>query len=106
MKFRISISQEQLEWILTNPDCPADLKKQLRVHQLKISEGLVQPAYEIKPREKKDLSLDTKYLMACSYLKRDMPIPVDLIPAYNEYRYLNDLMESEEASVYETEQGF
>lgn len=101
MKFRISLSQDQIQWILACPDCPQDLKKQLRVHLIKIDEGLISPAYEIKPREKKDLTIEQKYKLACKYLEQDQPVPNELTSAYNEYRYLNDLMSDDELRKYE-----
>ena len=34
------------------------------------------------------------------------PVPPELFPAYTEYRYLNDMMDAEEAEVYERKEGF
>jgi hypothetical protein len=106
MKFRISISTEQLDYILACPDCPTDLRKQLELAKFKAANGYVKPAYEIKPREKKDLPLETKYKMATQYLERGQDIPEELIAAYNEYRYLNDLMSPEDMEEYEKREGF
>lgn len=109
MKFRISLSQDQIQWILSCPDCPTDLKKQLRVHLLKIDEGLVQPAYAIvtpTPKTKKDLPLEQRYKMALRFLDHGDPIPDELLAAYNEYRYLNDLMSDEESEQYAETNGF
>lgn len=106
MKFRISISQEQLEWILACPDCPADLRKQLKIHSLKISEGLVKPAYEIKPetiRIRKEATLKEKYDTYLMLKNSNQSIPLELQEAYMEYRYLNDLMSAPEMEVYENE---
>lgn len=103
MKFRVSLSPDQVKWILSCPECPADLKKQLRVHLIKIEEGLITPAYEIKPRQVKDISIEQKYKLACKYLEQDQPIPEELADAYSEYRYLNDLMSDEERETYEQE---
>lgn len=103
MKFRISISQEQLNWILSCPDCPADLKKQLKLHLLKIDEGLIKPAYEIRPRQIKDISMEQKYKLACKYLAQEQQIPEELQAGYDEYRYMNGLMSDEESDVYEQE---
>jgi hypothetical protein len=105
-KFRISISAEQMRWIMACPDCPADLKKQLRIALIKADEGMIAPAYEIVPRQQKDLPLETKYKLASAYLARDQDIPLDLKLAYDEYRYLNDLMSEEEAEEYEKKEGF
>lgn len=105
-KFRISVSREQMQYILSCPDCPADLRKQLKLALIKADEGMITPAYEIVPKEKKDLSLETQYKMACKYLDRDADIPDDLMPAYNEYRYMNDLMSPEDSKVYELQEGF
>lgn len=87
MKFRISLSKEQVQWILSCPDCPADLKKQLRVHLLKIDEGLVtQPtkSNNLNKLSPKDITLDQKYNLAIKYLKDGQPIPEELaLPMMN-----------------------
>ena len=106
MKFRISISPEQIKYILSCPDCPEDLKKQLELALFKADKGIVKPAYEIKQREKKALPPEVQYKMALNFLDRGQDIPEHLISGYNEFRYLNDLMSQEEASEYELTQGF
>lgn len=105
-KFRISLSQAQMNWIMACPDCPLDLKKQLRIALIKADEGMIAPAYEIIPKQKKDLPLETRYKMAIKYLDRNQPIPEELAGAYQEYRYLNDLMSDEEIAEYELKEGF
>lgn len=105
-KFRISLSQAQMNWILACHDCPLDLKKQIRIALIKASEGMIAPAYEIIPKQKKDLPLETRYKMAIRYLDRNQPIPDELAGAYQEYRYLNDLMSDEEIAEYELKEGF
>lgn len=104
MKFRVALSLEHLNWILSQESCPPELHKQLSVHAFKASNGLTQPAYEIKsliPKSRKELSLDDKYLMACKMLEQGRPLPPELQSAYSEYRYLNDLMSDEESAEYE-----
>ena len=102
-EIRISISQEQLNWILSCPDCPADLKKQLKLHLLKIDEGLIKPAYEIRPRQIKDISMEQKYKLACKYLAQSSKFQKNCKAGYDGYRYMNGLMSDEESDVYEQE---
>lgn len=106
MKFRISLSQSQIQYILSCPDCPEDLKTQLELALFKVSKGLVKPAYEIKEKPKKSLSMEQKYVLACDFLERGQSIPEELMNAYSEYRYLNGLMTEEESAEYEQTQGF
>lgn len=113
MKFRISLSQEQIQFILSCPDVPADLKKQLELALFKAGNGYLKPAYEITgrqasltPKTKRDLPLETKYQMALHYVDAGEPVPPELFPAYTEYRYLNDMMDAEEAAEYESREGF
>jgi hypothetical protein len=108
-KFRISVSREQMGWIMACPDCPADLRKQLRIALIKADEGMITPAYEIQPlvpRTVKELPLDAQYKLACAYLGRNESIPGHLAAAYTEYRYLNDMMDEEESAEYEKKEGF
>jgi len=111
MKFRISISQEQMQFILTCPDCPEDLKKQIQLALFKAGHGLTKPAYEIAPKtasasSPKPASLEKKYAQAVSYLERGQPIPEELKASYDEFRYLNDLMAEDEIAAYELAEGF
>lgn len=106
MKFRISLSQEQIKWILSCPDVPPDLKNQLELALFKADKGMVKPAYEIKPREKRNLPIETQYKMALQFLERGDPVPSELQEAYSTYRYDNDLMSPEEMEEYEIKSGF
>lgn len=104
MKFRISMDLDQMKWILSKEDCPADLKKQLELATFKASNGFVQPAYELKPKTVKEVPLEDRYKMACKIMEAGKPLPEELKAAYEEFRYLNDLMSDEESAAYEANQ--
>jgi hypothetical protein len=104
-KFRISISQEQMQFILACPDCPADLRRIIEVALVKAGNGYVKPAFEVKTDAAK-LAIDKQYRMALDYLDRGQPIPQHIIAGYEQYRYENDLMSEEELADYEKAAGF
>jgi len=107
-KFRISLSLSQIDWIIAN--CQADmpeLHRQLSLLKAKADLGYTKPAYELQaPRQVKEIPIEIKYKSACRYLDRGEPVPLELMPAYQEYRYLNDLMDEEESAAYEAREGF
>jgi len=105
-KFRISLSAEQMRWIMSCPDCPPELRKQLKLALIKADEGMLTPAYEIVTKPEPELTPEAKYKLATAYLSRNQPIPSELIKAYDEYRYLNDLMSDEESAAYSEQEGF
>ena len=98
-KFRISLSLEQMQYISGCPDCPPDLKRLIDIQLMKATTGYVQPAFTVKTEV--DLAPEIAYRKACQYLDAGQQVPVNLLPRYNEYRYLNDLMSPEEAAEYE-----
>lgn len=104
-KFRISLNKAQIDWIIAN--CQADmpeLYKQLSILKAKADLGFTQPAYELKekiPKPVKPMSLEDRYQIACKQISLgQVPNPA-LQAAYDEYRYLNDLMTPEDAAAYE-----
>ena len=105
-KFRISVSKEQLDFILSCPDCPPDLRKIIELQLFKIQGGMATPAYELRqlqPRKAADLKPEQAYKMACSHLEMGKEIPAHLLQGYSTYRYENDLMNEEEQAQYEQE---
>lgn len=99
-KFRISVSLEQMRYIISCPDCPPDLRKQLDLAIMKASHGYTVPAYEVKTSTKQ-LSLDQAYRIACRTLEGGGELHGEMLKQYNEYRYQNDLMSDEESEQYE-----
>ena len=79
MKFRISVSKENLEWIVSQPECPEDLFKVISLALFKIGSGLLKPAFEIKQSSEQQTAEQQEQA----------------------YRYVNDLMTEEEAAAYE-----
>jgi len=102
-KFRISLSTEQISWILSHPDCPVELRKQLQVHLIKINSGLVTPAYEVKVFA--DLDPETQYRKISQKLEAGSPLTEEEKEALNKYRYTNDLMSDAERLSYEERSG-
>lgn len=112
-KFRISLNLDQINWIIAN--CQAelpDLHKQLVLLKTKAELGYTKPAYEIQPQRErvkktnlidndKSKHVETQYMIALNYLERGQTLTPELQSAYDEYRYLNDLMTPEESSAYE-----
>lgn len=110
-KFRISLSLAQIDWILAN--CKSDLPElhsQLTLIKFKAETGLTSPAYSLAPpREKKEkplaipkrLPMDKLYSIAVNHINANIPLTEELKNAYDEYRYLNDLMSESEADQYE-----
>lgn len=105
-KFRISISLEQMTWILEHckEDMP-DLYNQLLLHKIKAEGGITQPAFVIKPAPapglRKGATQKEKYDYVVSCQNSNKPYPPELQEAYDEYRYLNDLMAPDEMEAYE-----
>lgn len=83
MKFRISITKENLEWILAQPDCPEDLFKVTNLALFKVGSGILKPAFEVKGPGQGSGKKAFKQLDE------------------EAYRYLNNLMTEEEEAVYE-----
>ncbi len=79
MKFRISVSKENLEWIVSQPECPEDLFKIVNLALFKVGSGLLKPAFEIKQSSEQQTAEQQEQA----------------------YRYVNDLMTEEEAAAYE-----
>lgn len=111
-KFRISLSLAQIDWILAN--CKTDLPElhsQLTLIKFKAETGLTAPAYSLSPREKKEkpapppkkIPIESTYKNAVLKLNAGLPLTQTEKDAYDEYRYLNDLMTEEEANLYENE---
>lgn len=112
-KFRISLSLAQIDWILAN--CKADLPElhsQLTLIKFKADSGLTKPAYSLAPeRERipkpptpaKKLPIESIYKNAVLKRNSGMILTSEEKDAYDEYRYLNDLMTAEEADAYEKE---
>ena len=111
-KFRISLNLNQINWIIAN--CQAEmpeLHKQLLLLKTKADLGLTKAAYEIQPpRERaapktketdKSKHVEAQYKVACNYLERGQTLTPELQAAYDEFRYLNDLMTAEESVAYE-----
>ncbi len=104
-KFRISISLDQINWILDHckEDLP-DLYNQLLLHKVKAEGGLTKPAFVVTPSIpglRKGASMKEKYDYALGLMNRNLPVPEEVMLAYTEYRYLNDLMTPTEMEEYE-----
>lgn len=107
-KFRISISLEQMDWIINNcKDTMPDLYKQLSLAKTKAELGYTKPAFAIAPKlsvkTKKALSPSECYSLAQHHLARGEEIPEHLQAGYMTYRYDNDLMSPEEMEDYENQ---
>ena len=104
-KFRISLSIEQINWILAN--CQAEMPElynQLVLIKFKAEGGVTKPAFTIKPetiRLRKEATIKEKYDLALELINKGQSVPQDLRDAYDEYRYLNDLMAPNEMDEYE-----
>ena len=100
-KFRISLSPEQIQWILSHDDCPSELKKQLSLHLFKINQGLVAPAFTVQSFA--SLPADTKYKKVLAKLGEGKELNAEEQEAYDQYRYENGTMNDEEMAQYEQE---
>lgn len=108
-KFRISLTLEQINWILSCPEIPVSLSKQLNMLKLKAENGLVTPAYTLTPRQPaapryNKIRGKQAYELGEQFVAEGQPIPEDLMHAYQEYKYLNDLMSPEEQLAYERQE--
>ena len=111
-KFRISLSLDQINWILDNcKDTVPELHAQLTLIKFKAETGITAPSYTLappkekappKPKPEKNLTLQEKYNIALSLQARGLPMG-EYLEGYNEYRYLNDLMTPDEMDTYEKE---
>lgn len=101
-KFRVSLSTSQIQWILSNDDCPSELRKQLSLHLFKINEGLVTPAFKVQSFS--DLPTEIKYKKVLSKLGEGLSLTEEEKAAYGQYRYENGLMGEDEMLKYESEQ--
>lgn len=102
-KFRISLSPDQIQWILSHEDCPSELRKQLSLHLFKINQGLVTPAFKVQSFS--DLPSDVKYKKVLSKLGEGLTLNAEEQEAYDLYRYENDFMEEAERNAYEEKKG-
>jgi len=100
-KFRISLSADQIQWILSHSDCPAELRKQLSLHLFKINQGLVTPAFKVQSFS--DLPSDIKYKKVLTKLGEGHELNTEEKDAYDQYRYENGTMSDEEMATYEQE---
>lgn len=101
-KFRISLSPDQIQWILSHDDCPSELRKQLSLHLFKINQGLVTPAFTVQSFA--SLAPEVKYKKVLAKLGEGLELNAEEQQAYDQYRYEQGLMDSEEMEAYEREQ--
>lgn len=100
------MSLEQIKFIMSCPDCPLDLYKQLDLALFKANNGHSTPAFIIKKDLAESLPMESAYKLALRKLEIGEELTGAYLRAYNEYRYTNDLMDAEEQAAYELEQGF
>lgn len=107
-KFRVSISLDELNWIVDNcKETKPELYNRLLLIKIKADGGLTKPAFVTKPEipgVRKGASLKEKYQFVVDQKNKGISldqIPEELRLAYDEYRYLNDLMGPEEMEAYE-----
>lgn len=122
-KFRTSLTLSQIAWIMEKSKESGEqqaLFKQLALLKTKAELGYTQAAYTLQPQEVKEakkterllekkaagnLSLADKYFLALDILEAGNELSEDLKSAYDEYRYLNDIMTAEESMTYAEEHG-
>ena len=106
-KFRVSLSIEHINWILENcKEIYPDLYNQLLLHKIKAEGGVTQPAFIPKtpvgiPGLRKGATIKEKYDYVVSCINKNILYPAELQDSYDEYRYLNDLMNQQEMEAYE-----